>query len=51
MLRAARFIADHDMLYPLVIGSFSCGPDSFIPKYLKDELMGKPLLHIEVYEN
>ena len=51
MLRAARFIADHDMLYPLVIGSFSCGPDSFILKYLKDELRGKPFLHIEIDEH
>ena len=51
MLRAARFIAGHDMLYPLVIGSFSCGPDSFILKYFKDELRGKPFLHIEIDEH
>ena len=51
MLRAARFIAGHDMLYPLVIGNFSCGPDSFILKYLKDELRGKPFLHIEIDEH
>jgi predicted CoA-substrate-specific enzyme activase len=51
MLRAARFIACHDKLYPLVIGNFSCGPDSFIMKYLKDELRGKPFLHIEIDEH
>jgi predicted CoA-substrate-specific enzyme activase len=51
MLRAARFIAGHDLLYPLVIGNFSCGPDSFILKYLKDELRGKPFLHIEIDEH
>jgi predicted CoA-substrate-specific enzyme activase len=51
MLRAARFIAGHDKLYPLVIGNFSCGPDSFIMKYLNDELRGKPILHIEIDEH
>jgi predicted CoA-substrate-specific enzyme activase len=51
MLRAARFIAGNDKLYPVIIGSFSCGPDSFIMKYLKDELRGKPFLHIEIDEH
>jgi predicted CoA-substrate-specific enzyme activase len=51
MLRAARFLADHDKLYPIVIGNFSCGPDSFILKYFKDELRGKPFLHIEIDEH
>jgi predicted CoA-substrate-specific enzyme activase len=51
MLRAARFIATHAKLYPLVIGNFSCGPDSFILKYFKDELRGKPFLHIEIDEH
>jgi len=51
MLRAARFIADHEKLYPIVIGNFSCGPDSFILKYIKDELKGKPFLHIEIDEH
>ena len=51
MLRAARFIAGNDNLYPLVIGNFSCGPDSFIMNYLKDELRGKPFLHIEIDEH
>jgi predicted CoA-substrate-specific enzyme activase len=51
MLRAARYIAGHDKLYPLVIGNFSCGPDSFIMKYFKEELGGKPFLHIEIDEH
>ena len=51
MLRAARYIAGHDKLYPLVIGNFSCGPDSFIMKYFKDELGAKPFLHIEIDEH
>ncbi|HSB33885.1 MAG TPA: acyl-CoA dehydratase activase [Nitrospirota bacterium] len=51
MLRAARFLAHHDKLYPLVVGSFSCGPDSFILKYFKEELRGKPFLHVEIDEH
>jgi predicted CoA-substrate-specific enzyme activase len=51
ILRAARFLAGHDKLYPLVIGNFSCGPDSFILKYFKEELRGKPFLHIEIDEH
>ncbi|MGE5172787.1 MAG: acyl-CoA dehydratase activase [Betaproteobacteria bacterium] len=51
MLRAARLMAGHDQLYPLVIGNFSCGPDSFIMKYFKEELSGKPFLHIEIDEH
>jgi predicted CoA-substrate-specific enzyme activase len=51
MLRAARFLAGHDKLYPIVIGNFSCGPDSFIMKYFKDELRGKPFLHLEIDEH
>jgi predicted nucleotide-binding protein (sugar kinase/HSP70/actin superfamily) len=50
-LRAARFLAGHDKLYPLFIGNFSCGPDSFILKYFKEELRGKPFLHIEIDEH
>jgi predicted nucleotide-binding protein (sugar kinase/HSP70/actin superfamily) len=51
MLRAARFIREHEHLYPLFIGNFSCGPDSFILKYFKDEMGDKPFLHLEIDEH
>ncbi|MDP2167634.1 MAG: acyl-CoA dehydratase activase [Thermodesulfovibrionales bacterium] len=51
ILKAARFIAGHPNLYPIYIGNFSCGPDSFILKYFKKELRGKPFLHIEIDEH
>jgi predicted CoA-substrate-specific enzyme activase len=51
ILRAARFVAGHEKLFPLFIGNFSCGPDSFILKYFKEELQGKPFLHIEIDEH
>lgn len=51
ILSAARYIKGRDDLYPILIGNFSCGPDSFIIKYLERELGSKPLLHIEIDEH
>ncbi|MBI4684994.1 MAG: CoA protein activase [Nitrospirae bacterium] len=51
ILKAARIIKKHPNLYPIYIGNFSCGPDSFILKYFRRELGGKPFLHIEVDEH
>ncbi|OGW31479.1 MAG: CoA protein activase [Nitrospirae bacterium GWF2_44_13] len=51
ILKAARAIRENQNLFPLYIGNFSCGPDSFILKYFKKELQGKPFLHIEIDEH
>ena len=51
IIKAARIIKKSDNLYPIYIGSFSCGPDSFILKYFKKELGEKPFLHIEIDEH
>ena len=51
ILKAARVIRENPNLFPLYIGNFSCGPDSFILKYFKRELQGKPFLHIEIDEH
>jgi predicted CoA-substrate-specific enzyme activase len=51
ILKAARVIRESPNLFPLYIGNFSCGPDSFILKYFKKELQGKPFLHIEIDEH
>ncbi|MFN3740297.1 MAG: acyl-CoA dehydratase activase [Thermodesulfovibrionales bacterium] len=51
ILRAAHFIRETPGLYPLFIGNFSCGPDSFILKYFQEELSGKPFLHLEIDEH
>lgn len=51
ILKAARIIKENPHLYPIFIGNFSCGPDSFILKYFKKELHGKPFLHIEIDEH
>lgn len=51
ILRAAKAIRENPYLYPVYIGNFLCGPDSFILKYFKKELHGKPFLHIEIDEH
>ncbi|MCG2813831.1 MAG: acyl-CoA dehydratase activase-related protein, partial [Thermodesulfovibrionales bacterium] len=51
ILKAARVIRENPNLFPLYIGNFSCGPDSFILKYFKKDLQGKPFLHIEIDEH
>jgi len=51
ILKAARIISSAPGLYAIYIGNFSCGPDSFILKYFKEEMKGKPFLHIEIDEH
>ncbi len=51
ILRAARIVRDTPNLYAIYIGNFSCGPDSFILKYFKEDMEGKPFLHIEIDEH
>lgn len=51
MLAAASAVRKDPRLDALVIGSFSCGPDSFILEYLHRELAAKPFLHIEIDEH
>ncbi len=51
ILRAARFVRNTPNLYAIYIGNFSCGPDSFILKYFKEEMGEKPFLHIEIDEH
>lgn len=51
MLAAARSVRLDPRLDALVIGSFSCGPDSFIMEYFTKEMQGRPFLHIEIDEH
>lgn len=51
ILRSARIIRDNPFLYPVYIGNFSCGPDSFILKYFARELGEKPFLYLEIDEH
>ncbi|VAX34236.1 Activator of 2-hydroxyglutaryl-CoA dehydratase [hydrothermal vent metagenome] len=51
ILKAARAIKKNKFLYPVFIGNFSCGPDSFIQKFFEKELSGKPYLYVEIDEH
>ncbi len=51
ILKAARIIRSTPGLYAIYIGNFSCGPDSFILKYFKEEMGSKPFLHLEIDEH
>ncbi|MBI4688410.1 MAG: CoA protein activase [Nitrospirae bacterium] len=51
ILRAAEIIRSNPNLFAFYIGNFSCGPDSFIHRYFKEAMEGKPFLHIEIDEH
>jgi predicted CoA-substrate-specific enzyme activase len=51
ILKAAEMIRENPRLFPLYIGNFSCGPDSFIHRYFRETLSEKPYLHIEIDEH
>ncbi|HLC16487.1 MAG TPA: acyl-CoA dehydratase activase, partial [Thermodesulfovibrionia bacterium] len=51
ILAAVEIIRDNPKLYPLYISNFSCGPDSFIHRYFKEAMGGKPFLQLEIDEH
>jgi predicted CoA-substrate-specific enzyme activase len=51
ILKTARYVKENQNLYAVYIGSFLCGPDSFILKYFRKEMGEKPFLHIEIDEH
>lgn len=51
LLSAAQYVAAHERLNALFIGNFSCGPDSFIHKFMDRALAHKPYLHVEIDEH
>lgn len=48
IVKAARFVASHEKLFPVYITNFSCGPDSFIISYFRDIMGEKPSLVLEL---
>ena len=51
MLSAAQIIASTPALYPILVTSFGCGPDSFTIPFARDIMGEKPLLTLEVDEH
>ena len=51
MIRVAREIAGDPRLFPVMITFFGCGPDPFTLRHIREVLVGKPLLVLEMDEH
>ncbi len=51
ILAASRLIRKNNNLFGVYLGNFRCGPDSFLTHYVREEMKGKPYLHLEVDEH
>jgi hypothetical protein len=51
ILSAAGYITEDPRLHSLYLTNFACGPDSFLNKFYKERLGGRPCLTIEVDEH
>jgi predicted nucleotide-binding protein (sugar kinase/HSP70/actin superfamily) len=51
VLSALRQVAEDDLLYPVYLTNFSCGPDSFLLSYAEEVMGDKPLLILELDEH
>jgi len=51
LLQAARIIREDGRLFPIFVTNFSCGPDSFILRFFKENMAGKPFLQLEIDEH
>lgn len=48
IIKAARFVSKHPQLFATFVTNFSCGPDSFVVGYFRDEMGEKPSLTLEL---
>ncbi|MEW5821614.1 MAG: acyl-CoA dehydratase activase [Cyanobacteriota bacterium] len=48
IMKAAKFIKQNPQLFGTFISNFSCGPDSFIISYFRQEMGNKPSLTLEL---
>lgn len=51
IMSASRIIRKNDKLFAVYLGNFRCGPDSFLIHFVRNEMRGKPFLHLEVDEH
>jgi predicted CoA-substrate-specific enzyme activase len=51
IVAASRIIAGNDQLHGIYLSNFRCGSDSFLMHYVREEMMGKPYLLLEVDEH
>ncbi|MGE5329668.1 MAG: acyl-CoA dehydratase activase [Deltaproteobacteria bacterium] len=48
IIKAAQFVSKHPQLFGTYVTNFSCGPDSFVVGYFRDEMGEKPSLTLEL---
>jgi len=48
IIKAAKFVSKHPQLFGVFVTNFSCGPDSFVASYFRDEMGEKPSLTLEL---
>ena len=51
MIEPAQLIRRHPNLYTIFLSHHGCGPDSVLSHYFREEMQGKPYLHIEIDEH
>jgi predicted CoA-substrate-specific enzyme activase len=51
ILEPAKFVKQQPNLYAILLTHHGCGPDSVVSHYFREEMNGKPYLHIEVDEH
>ncbi|WMJ83210.1 acyl-CoA dehydratase activase [Oscillospiraceae bacterium LTW-04] len=51
ILEPAQLIRRHPNLYAIFLTHHGCGPDSILSHYFREEMRGKPYLHIEIDEH
>jgi len=51
IMSASRIVKKNDKLFAVYLGNFRCGPDSFLTHFVRNEMKGKPYLHLEVDEH
>ena len=51
ILEPAQLIRRHPNMYAIFLSHHGCGPDSILSHYFREEMKGKPYLHIEIDEH
>lgn len=51
ILRAAALLHGDPRLHAIYLTNFSCGPDSFLLSFFREEMAGRPFLELEVDEH
>jgi predicted CoA-substrate-specific enzyme activase len=51
IISAVKYIKKRPELDAVYTGNFRCGPDSFLTHFVREEMKGKPFLHVEIDEH